>query len=100
MTYLYIFFLAFFQNVSFSIVSRSRNRDNMRYHAIAAILSNGVWFLTFRELILSDMDFALFIPYTVGTVLGSLMGVKISMIIEEVLGAVADNINIVKKKTI
>ena len=70
--------LAFVQNVSFTIVSRSRNRDNLNYHLIASIFSNGVWFLTFRELVLREMNFVLFIPYTVGTVAGSLLGQKIS----------------------
>lgn len=83
--------LAFAQNVSFSIVSRSRNRDNMTYHLIAAVFSNGVWFLTFRYLVTTGMDFALFIPYTIGTVSGSLTGQKISMLIEKWLGASSDS---------
>lgn len=82
--------LAFVQNVSFSIVSRSRNRNNIRYHVIAASFSNGIWFLTFRQLILADMSFILFIPYCVGTVVGSVFGVKLSMFIEKLLGASAD----------
>jgi len=82
--------LAFAQNVSFSIVSRSRNRNNMTYHLIAAIFSNGVWFLTFRSLVTANMDFALFVPYTIGTVSGSLVGQKISMFIERWLGASSD----------
>lgn len=85
-----ILFLAFAQNVSFSIVSRSRNRNNMTYHLIAATLSNGVWFLTFRQLVLSEMSFILFVPYTIGTVCGSLCGAKLSMWIERLIGAEAD----------
>lgn len=82
--------LAFVQNISFSIVSRSRNRNNIRYHVIAASFSNGIWFLTFRQLILADMNFVLFIPYCLGTVAGSVFGVRISMFIEKLLGASAD----------
>lgn len=78
------------QNISFSIVSRSRNRDNIKYHIIAASFSNTIWFLTFRQLIKADMDFLLFIPYVLGTVAGSCLGVKISMFIEKLLGASAD----------
>lgn len=85
-----ILFLAFAQNVSFSIVSRSRNRNNMTYHLIAATLSNGVWFLTFRQLVLSEMSFILFVPYTIGTVCGSLFGARLSMWIERMIGAEAD----------
>jgi hypothetical protein len=82
--------LAFAQNVSFSIVSRSRNRDNIRYHILAATASNSIWFLTFRQLVLSDMSFVLFLPYCLGTVAGSVFGVKVSMFIEKLLGATAD----------
>lgn len=85
-----ILFLAFVQNVSFSIVSRSRNRDNIKYHILAAGASNTIWFLTFRQLILADMNYMLLLPYMIGTVAGSVFGVKISMKIEKWLGATAD----------
>lgn len=85
-----ILVLAFIQNISFTLVSRSRNRDNKRYHIIAAIFSNSIWFLTFRELILGDMNYVLFIPYVIGTVLGSTYGMTVSMKIERWLGASAD----------
>jgi hypothetical protein len=88
--YASIMLLAFFQNVSFSIVSRSRNRSSIRYHIVAAVASNGVWFLTFRQLVLSQMSVALFPFYTVGTVAGSVVGVRISMWIESKLGATSD----------
>jgi hypothetical protein len=87
---LIILCLAFIQNISFSIVSRSRNRNNIRYHLIAAFFSNTIWFLTFRQLVKADMTFILFIPYCIGTMLGSVFGVKISMWIEKLLGAAAD----------
>ncbi len=83
--------LAFAQNVSFSIVSRSRNRNNIWYHLVAAVFSNGVWFLTFRQMVMSEMDLTLFVPYTIGTVSGSITGVKISMWIERLLGAESDS---------
>lgn len=85
-----IFALAFVQNVSFSIVSRSRNRDNKMYHIVAAIFSNSIWFLTFRELILGEMNYLLFIPYVIGTVIGSTYGMTLSMKIERWLGATSD----------
>lgn len=85
-----ILILAFIQNISFSIVSRSRNRDNKTYHIIASLFSNSIWFLTFRELILGEMNYILFIPYVIGTVLGSVYGMTLSMKIENYLGASAD----------
>lgn len=86
-----ILILAYIQNISFSIVSRSRNRDNMTYHVIAAFFSNTIWFLTMRELVVSDMTLLLLIPYTIGTVTGSLTGVKVSMWIEKKLNAQSDS---------
>jgi len=83
--------LAFIQSVSFSLVSRSRNRNNITYHIIASIFSNAVWFLTFRELVTSNMNLMLFVPYTIGTVSGSVAGVKISQWIEKILHAESDS---------
>lgn len=80
--------LAFCQNISFTIVSRSRNRDSKTYHFVAAIFSNVVWFATMKFLIVaSDMTWLLFVPYTVGTVTGSVVGQSISMKIEKMIGA-------------
>ncbi len=90
MAQLTILMLAFFQNVSFTLVSRSRNRNNMTYHMIAAVGSNGIWFLTFRELVLADMSWLLAPFYIAGTVTGSLVGAKVSMFIERHIGALAD----------
>ena len=82
--------LAFIQNISFSLVSRSRNRDNMKFHIIASGFSNTIWFLTFKELIMTDMSLYVLPFYMVGTIAGSVFGVKISMKIEKWLGATAD----------
>ena len=88
-TILLLIVLAYIQNISFSIVSRARNRDNQAYHMIAAVFSNLIWFATFRILVIADMDWVLFIPYGIGTVAGSLTGAKLSMWIEKKIGAKA-----------
>ncbi len=88
-TILLLIVLAYIQNISFSIVSRARNRDNQAYHMVAAVFSNLVWFATFRILVVADMDWVLFIPYGIGTVAGSLTGAKLSMWIEKKIGAKA-----------
>jgi hypothetical protein len=88
--------LAFAQSVSFSVVSRSRNRNNIPYHIASAIFSNAIWFLTFRELILSNMNLILFVPYTIGTVGGSVVGVKISQWFEKILHLESDS-HLIKK---
>ena len=82
--------LAFIQNISFSLVSRSRNRDNMKYHIIASGFSNTIWFMTFKQLIMTDMSYYVLPFYMIGTIAGSVFGVKISMRIERWLGATSD----------
>lgn len=82
-----ILFLAFFQNVSFTMVSRSRNRDNMTYHAVCSVFSNGLWFLTMHHLVVADLSLWLAAPYILGTVCGSIFGAKVSMKIEKLIGA-------------
>jgi putative flippase GtrA len=84
--------MAFVQNVSFSIVSRSRNRNSVAYHRIAAIFSNGVWYITAKYLIVTQhMSWLLFIPYTAATVYGSTTGQQISMWVERKLNLQADD---------
>lgn len=34
------------QNAAFTLVSRARNSGSLGYHALAAVGSNGVWFLS------------------------------------------------------
>lgn len=90
MSYFIIALLAFAQNISFSLVSRSRNRDHKTYHVVSSILANGVWFLTMRELVLSEITINLFVPYVLGAVVGSVFGMSIAMKIESIIGAFAD----------
>jgi len=87
MTEVAILVLAFVQNISFTMVSRSRNRDNMTYHATCSVFSNGIWFLTMRELVVADLTLFLLLPYVIGTVSGSLFGASVSMKIEKLIGA-------------
>ncbi len=87
MTAIIILILAFVQNISFTMVSRSRNRSNMTYHAICSVFSNGIWFLTMHQLVVADLNYWLLVPYIIGTVSGSLFGAKASMKIEKAIGA-------------
>jgi len=87
MTIIAILCLSFIQNIAFTMVSRSRNRDNMTYHSICSVFSNGIWFLTMHQLVVADLSYGLLVPYVVGTVAGSLLGAKLSMKIEKMIGA-------------
>jgi len=92
--YLFLAYLAALsaaQQVSFSIVSRSRQRNNMAYHVIASIFSNSVWFLTFRQLNLKNWTNELYAPYALGGAIGSVTGAGVSMGIEKKLGISSDS---------
>jgi len=82
--------LAFIQSVVFSVFSRSRNRDNLAFHLATALISNGIWFMFMRELVVSDMPLLLFVPFVIGMSFGSVFGMKVSMFIEHRLQASAD----------
>lgn len=85
-----LYFVCIAQNTAFSLTSRSRNRDNQWYHAGAAVGSNGVWILTMKYMIDLGFEVWIFVPYVLGTVTGSLVGVRIAMWIEYLIGATAD----------
>jgi hypothetical protein len=86
-----ILFMAYIQNTGFALSSRARNRDNEIFVVFTTVLSSVLFFLTFRYLIRNDMPFALFIPYTTGTVFGSLTGANLSVYIEKIFGIKPDS---------
>lgn len=91
-TILVVIGLSYGQNISFTLASRARTRDNVMYHLCAVLLSTLVSFLTFRTILGPGSDFSLklLLAYTAGTISGSLTGSYISMRIERVTGARAD----------
>ncbi|MDO8571300.1 MAG: hypothetical protein Q7R79_01320 [bacterium] len=78
-------------HISFALVSRARNRNNALFHLIAAMCSNGAWFFVLHLVAtMAKNDFRLFVPYAIGTAIGGLVGVRIAMVIERRVMAVAD----------
>jgi len=84
---LIVLVLSYVQNISFTMVSRARNRNSWKYHASCSVMSNGIWFLTMRELVVMDLTLWLIVPYIIGTVAGSLTGSTASVWIEKKIGA-------------
>ncbi len=82
--------LALGQQIAFSLVSRSRNRNNLTYHLIASVFSNGVWFLTFRQINGHNWNWGNYPPYAAGGAMGSITGVGISMNIEKKLNITSE----------
>lgn len=82
---------AFFQNMAFTWVSRSRNSGDPSYHRYAAWASNGVWFITqffvwktVWPLLMNDLTIAslgrlliIAVVYIVSTAEGSVLMMKI-----------------------
>ena len=77
------------QNASFTLVSRARNSGSIKFHAAAAVASNGVWFASQFIVIASIVDvikksdvllgLGYGAWYTLWTVLGSISMHYISM---------------------
>ena len=64
--------LVILQNASFTLVSRARNSNSLWYHTIASVLSNGIWLLVIRQVVLNLDNWVLMLTYLVGAVIGSI----------------------------
>jgi hypothetical protein len=64
-----LFFLVLLQNASFTLVSRARNSKSLAYHAGAAVLSNGIWLLVIRQVIMNYQTWYLMVTYLVASVI-------------------------------
>lgn len=67
-----MFGLVVLQNASFTLVSRARNSNSILYHTVASVLSNGIWLLVIRQVVLNLNNLTLMLTYLVGSVLGSI----------------------------
>lgn len=64
--------LVILQNASFTLVSIARNSSSLLHHTIASVLSNGIWLLVIRQVILNLNNWILMITYLIGAVIGSI----------------------------
>lgn len=64
--------LVILQNASFTLVSRARNSNSILYHTIASVLSNGIWLLVIRQVVINLDNWVLMLTYLVGAVIGSI----------------------------
>ena len=71
--------LTILQNASFTLVSRARNSSSIPYHAGAAVLSNGIWLLVIRQVVLNLDKWYLMTAYLIGSVIGSILMHHIAM---------------------
>ena len=63
--------LVILQNASFTLVSRARNSKSILYHTIASVLSNAIWLLVIRQVVINFNNWVLMATYLVGAVIGS-----------------------------
>jgi uncharacterized protein YebE (UPF0316 family) len=78
MKYLVFFFLVVAQSMSFTFVSRARNRNNYNLALLASVCSNTTWILVFSRLIRDFNDVLMCITYVVGMAVGSQIQMRIS----------------------
>lgn len=86
MTLLLVMSLAYVQNTTYSLQSRSANRNSNAYHLVAAVAANFAFFWSLRLLVRNDLPIVLLAPYVFATILGTLHGNSISIKIESTLG--------------
>ena len=93
MDWVYWALLLLVQNAAFTWVSRARNSGSLKYHAIASVFSNGVWFISNLVVLKKGVDalneginrgdwgyaIAIGLFYTLFTVIGSISMHYISM---------------------
>jgi hypothetical protein len=78
------------QAVSFTMVSRARQRDSKQYLAWTSVFSNGVWYLAMQALTAGAIGWDKAAPYIVGNAAGSLVGQTLAMKAEQATGALVD----------
>lgn len=83
--------LAYVQNATYGLQSRSANRNSNAYHAIAALAANAVFFMN-RNLLVNHLEVPMILlsAYVFFTMLGTLNGNSISIRIESFLGLSAE----------
>lgn len=74
-----MFFLVVLQNASFTLVSRARNSNSLTFHAIASVLSNGIWLLVIKNVVQNFDKPVMMGVYVVGSVIGSIAMHHVSM---------------------
>jgi len=74
-----LFILVVAQNASFTLVSRARNSKSIMYHLLAAIGSNGIWLLVFRQMVQKYNDLPSGIVYIIASVGGSILTHYVAM---------------------
>jgi hypothetical protein len=85
-----VFALAFVQNTAYSLQSRAGNRTSNLYHFISAVFATTVFFVSLSFLVHLKVTLGVLLVYILGTMLGSVYGVRLSVRIERIIGAVAE----------
>lgn len=78
MKYLIFFGLVLAQSMSFTFISRARNRNNVKLAALASFFSNTTWIFVFRHIVLNLDDWVMYPLYVGAMVLGCVTQMKIS----------------------
>lgn len=74
-----LFLTVLLQNASFTLVSRARNSASLKFHALSATLSNGIWLLVIRQVVTNLDSEIMMLTYLVASVVGSVIMHYVSM---------------------
>ena len=81
---------ALLQTSAFTVVSRARQRNHAQYLEWASVFSNGIWFVTLNILVVNSLASYLWVPFLVGSGIGSLWGQAFAMRLETEISATMD----------
>lgn len=76
---LIMFALTMLQSASFTLVSRARNTRSIWFHGIAAILSNGVYILVLKRVVMDLKSSDVQLAYVCGSTTGAMIMHTLSM---------------------
>lgn len=88
--YVGFFLLVVFQSMTFTFISRARNRNHLKLATIASVFSNVTWIVVFRHIVLNLNDVWMYVVYVGAMTVGTLIQMKISMWIEKLFKCKAD----------
>lgn len=79
MPILIMFGLTVLQNASFTLLSRARNSQSLKYSAISSIVANIIWVLVLKNFITNLDNTEIMIAFIMGSVVGNVGMHYISM---------------------
>ena len=91
-TILLVMGLAYLQNTTYALQSRAGMRNSNLYHLLAAVAASLTYFWSRRLLVHNELTAILLTPYIFATVLATVHGNKLAILIEKLFGIYAEDL--------